>query len=106
VSDAKGVIDDLSGLQRDAIVLALAERDVGGEEIHIVCCNPRVALCGENLGGDFADDAEATTCTACVVEEEREAPCGAPLCFLRCLGRIAWDRYGPPAVVRWVYRVR
>jgi hypothetical protein len=71
--------------------------------IHLVCCDPGRALCGVVLRGAYADDAEPTTCTECVVAEEAFTTCGARLCRLRTRLRVTrwWIRdHLRPALAR------
>lgn len=52
-------------------------------ETCVFCCDPNRGLCGEVLHGEFVDSDDDTTCAMCDLLDERDAPCGAPLCRLR-----------------------
>lgn len=58
----------------------LADTGNDADAIHIVCCDPNRALCGEDVSGEeWVDDGEPTTCITCEVIEELGIPsCGGP----------------------------
>ncbi len=50
-------------------------------DLHTVCCDAAVALCGQPLtGADRYDVAAAATCQLCHLLEGLGLPCGAPGC--------------------------
>ncbi|MFF0597868.1 hypothetical protein [Streptomyces antibioticus] len=56
-------------------VTTLAPAD---DEVHVVCCNPDVALCGTDVAGlPWGDGDEETTCIVCRDLEHQNCPrCG------------------------------
>lgn len=71
-----------------------AEKALSTDEndVHVYCCRPEIALCGERLEGDFYDDEEPPDCIRCEVIYEALVPCGAPLCRLRRAWRVLRGR--------------
>jgi hypothetical protein len=65
--------------------------NAGGDDVHMVCCRPTVALCGDQLDGDFDDDGDSPVCVACVVRLDAGDPCGARFCRLRSWWRERWS---------------
>jgi hypothetical protein len=52
-------------------------------DVHLYCCRPDVALCGEDLADGEDTDGEPADCIRCEVVAEAGVPCGAPFCRLR-----------------------
>ena len=52
-------------------------------EIHLTCCRPDVALCGERLYGKEEDEDAPVDCADCVKLDEADARCGAMFCRTR-----------------------
>jgi hypothetical protein len=61
----------------------------GDQDIHIYCCNPDRALCGERLNGPLVVDDEDSDddCIVCHSLAEMDVPCGALFCRLRSAWR-------------------
>ena len=67
-------------------VETMPEADIAARDddpmVHTVCCNPLVALCGEDMGEDAEEvDDELPECVVCY--ELFGQPCGAFLCRFR-----------------------
>lgn len=61
----------------------------GADVIHLYCCRPDVAVCGEDLTGgeDVPEDEPGDRCIRCLFIDEANLPCGAAFCRLRSLWR-------------------
>ena len=84
--------EPVNALTIDPLTRVVVELEAGDDDYgHIVCCRPNVALCGEDMTGAPSDEdrPDDETCIRCLVIEEADVPCGAPLCRLRSFWR-AW----------------
>lgn len=68
----------MSTLTQSQVDQQLATDD---DTVHLVCCDPDVALCGDVVSnhGWTATDTE-TDCYLCAVAEANDLPCGDPNC--------------------------
>lgn len=53
----------------------------GADDVHLVCCNPKRALCGTVITG--AEDDGPVTCSPCDLIDEHGSPCGGRFCKVR-----------------------
>jgi hypothetical protein len=56
-----------------------ARSDQDGDVVHLYCCDPDLALCGEDLT-DHDDNAEGPECPPCAVIDVVDQPCPVPGC--------------------------
>lgn len=57
-------------------------------EVHVVCCDANIALCGVTVPGGDRYVADAGTCPLCRLADELGRPCSAPGCDV---GRDVFD---------------
>lgn len=51
--------------------------------VHLTCCSPDVAMCGEDVEGDkwVADEDDTPECLFCVFVCDNDLPCTVPGCW-------------------------